>query len=106
MNGTADRPRICVRKSLRHIYATVVDDSARPEGAVTIFNVTTNTAENKKSGKTSYCNVDNAKKIGETVGKALKDKGLKKAIFDRAGYRYHGCVKAMADAIREAGIKI
>ncbi|HOE64710.1 MAG TPA: 50S ribosomal protein L18 [Candidatus Sumerlaeota bacterium] len=102
--GSADRPRICVHKSLKHLYISVLDDATKPEGSIAIMNLTTNTKANKAGDKKSFCNVANAKTLGLAAGKALLEKGIKQAVFDRAGYRYHGCVKAIAEAVREAGV--
>ena len=106
VNGTAEHPRVCIHKSLKHIYLTVVDDGSREEGSLAILNLTTNTKTWKDSGKKSFRNIASAKKLGEMTAKALLEKGIKKVVFDRAGYQYHGCVKAVAEAIRESGITI
>jgi len=96
-----------VHKTLKHLYVTVVDDISQPDkGCIALVNMTTNTRDNKASGKKSFCNIPNAKLLGQTVGKALLEKGIKNAVFDRAGYLYHGCVKAIAESIREVGVKI
>ena len=106
VRGAVERPRLCVHKTLRHHYVTVADDMSRPGGSVTILNMTTNTKATKESGKKTFCNIPNAQKLGEAVGKALVEKGIKQVVFDRAGYRFHGCVKALADAMIKAGVKI
>jgi len=105
--GNAERPRLSVRKTLKHIYVTVADDISHPEkgGAFTILTMTTNTKNNKKEGK-SFCNIASAKKLGESVGKQLLEKGIKQVVFDRAGYPYHGCVQAVAESVRKTGVKI
>jgi len=94
MSGTAERPRLNVYRSLNHIYAQVVDDQA----GVTI--VSASTIKSKSGG-----NVAAAKEIGKAIAERAKEKGVKKVVFDRGGYLYHGRVKALADAAREAGLE-
>jgi large subunit ribosomal protein L18 len=106
VTGTTERPRVCVHKTLKHIYAAAHDDCSKSEGCVTLVSVTTNTKANKASGKSSFCNIENAKIIGANMGNSLKEKGITSVVFDRAGYRYHGCVKALAEALRKTGINI
>lgn len=101
--GTEERPRLLVRKSLKHIYAIVIDDS-NPAGSHTLAEVTTNTKDAAKNK--SHRNVESAKRIGSAVAETLKAKGVKAVVFDRGGYRYHGCVKALCEAVREAGIQV
>jgi large subunit ribosomal protein L18 len=98
--GTAERPRLCVFRSLRHIRAQVVDDrTGRTLAAASSLDKDVR-AEIKGGG-----NVAAAKVVGKTVaGRALKA-GIEKVVFDRGGYRYHGRVQALADAAREAGLK-
>mgnify|MGYP006279527579 FL=1 len=103
VSGTTERPRLFVRKTLKHLYATVVDDSD-PKGARTLLRVTT--AKPGRDPKKAYRNVENAKQIGKEVGAALKEKGIDRVVFDRGGFRYHGCVKAIAEGVREAGITV
>ncbi|MBN1903430.1 50S ribosomal protein L18 [Candidatus Sumerlaeota bacterium] len=104
--GTAERPRLCIHKTLKHIYATVSDDTTNPEkGAITIASVSTNTKDMKQDKK-SFCNIACAKKLGTAVGKILLEKGISQVVFDRAGYPYHGCVKTIAEAVRETGVRI
>lgn len=100
ISGTPERPRLCVYKSLRHLYAQVVDDV---EGRTLVF-VTSNTKAFKAKGK-SFCNLATAKLIGQTLGKQAKAKGVTRIVFDRSGNKYHGCVKALADAVRAEGIE-
>jgi large subunit ribosomal protein L18 len=97
VQGTAQRPRLCVYRSLNHIYAQVVDDL----GAVTLVSASSN---EKSGGKTTGGNVASAKQVGKTVAERAKAKGITKVVFDRGGYLYHGRVKALADAAREAGL--
>lgn len=100
VSGTAGRPRVAVRKSLRHLYLTVVDDS--PEtGSRTLATFTTATKD--KAGK-HMANVAQAGELGKLAGAELKNRGINEIVFDRGGYRYHGQVKAIAEAMREAGV--
>lgn len=101
ISGTADRPRLCVRKSLKHLYAQVLDDSAE-NGSRTIAAYTTASKETR--GK-HMRNIKNAAELGKIAGADLKARGIETIVFDRGGYRYHGTVKVLADSIREAGIK-
>ncbi len=92
--GTAGRPRLNVYRSLNHIYAQVIDDQA----GVTIASASTIKA---KTGG----NIAAAKEIGKTIAELAKEKGVIKVVFDRGGYLYHGRIKALADAAREAGLE-
>jgi large subunit ribosomal protein L18 len=92
--GTAERPRLNVYRSLNHIYAQVIDDQA----GQTL--VSASTIKAKTGG-----NVAAAKQIGKAVAEAATAKGIKKVVFDRGGYLYHGRIKALADAAREAGLE-
>ena len=98
--GTAERPRLSVFKSLKHLYAQVIDDrkgvtlvaaSSLDEGFA---------AEHKGGG-----NVAAAKKVGELVARRAKEKGVTRVVFDRGGYPYHGKVKALAESARENGLE-
>jgi large subunit ribosomal protein L18 len=97
--GTAERPRLNVYRSLNHIYVQVIDDLK----GVTL--VSASSAEGKKKSPTSGGNLASAKSVGKTVAERAKAKGIDKVVFDRGGYIYHGRVKAVADAAREAGLK-
>jgi len=98
--GVPGGPRFNIFKSLKHIYAQIIDD------AVGNTLVSASTMDEKLRGtlKTGG-NVSAAKKIGGLVAKRAIDKGIKKVVFDRGGYRYHGRVKALAEAAREAGLE-
>ncbi len=96
MEGTAERPRLNVYRSLNHIYAQVVDDSK----GETILSASTLSAKLKTGG-----NVAAAKEVGKLVAERAIEKGIKKVVFDRGGYLYHGRIKALADAAREAGLE-
>ena len=99
MQGTAERPRLNVYRSLNHIYAQVIDDL---HGKTL---VSASTAEGKKEDRRTGGNVASAKAIGKTIAERAKAKGVTQVVFDRGGYIYHGRVKAVADAAREAGLK-
>lgn len=97
LRGTAERPRLNVYRSLNHIYVQVIDDL----NGVTL--VSASSAEGK-DGKTGG-NVAVAKTVGKAIAERAKAKGVSKVVFDRGGYIYHGRVKALADAAREAGLE-
>ena len=99
LQGTAERPRLNVYRSLNHIYAQVIDDMA----GKTL--VSASTAEGKKEARRTGGNVASAKAVGKTIAERAKAKGVTKVVFDRGGYLYHGRVKALADAAREAGLQ-
>ena len=99
MQGTAERPRLNVYRSLNHIYVQVIDDLH----GTTL--VSASTAEGKKEDRRSGGNVAAAKAIGKTIAERAKAKGVTKVVFDRGGYIYHGRVKAVAEAAREAGLQ-
>ena len=97
--GTAERPRLNVYRSLNHIYVQVVDDLQ----GVTL--VSANSAEGKKESRTTGGNLAAAKTVGKSIAERAKSKGISKVVFDRGGYLYHGRIKALADAAREAGLQ-
>ena len=94
--GTPERPRLNIYRSLNHIYAQVIDDSQ----GVTLVSASTVAAKAKTGG-----NVAAAKEIGKQIAERAKEKGISKVVFDRGGYLYHGRIKALADAAREAGLE-
>lgn len=96
ISGTAERPRLNVYRSLNHIYAQVIDD----QKGVTLASASTLSLKLKTGG-----NVASAKEIGKAVAERAIEKGVKKVVFDRGGYLYHGRIKALADAAREAGLE-
>ncbi|MBV9341000.1 MAG: 50S ribosomal protein L18 [Acidobacteria bacterium] len=97
--GTPERPRLNVYRSLKHIYAQVIDDL---EG-VTL--VSASSAEGGKQSRAGGGNLAAAKAVGKTLAERAMAKGISKIVFDRGGYIYHGRVKALADAARESGLK-
>ena len=95
--GTPERPRLAVFRSVNHIYAQIIDDQ---QGHTIVAAASTEKDLKGKGG-----NVDGAKLIGKAVAERAKTKGVTKVVFDRGGYQYHGRVKALADAAREAGLE-
>ena len=100
VDGTPERPRLCVYRSLGHIYAQVIDDRS----GKTLASASSIDAETKK-GLKGGGNVAAAKVIGKTIGERAKSAGVSKVVFDRGGYKYQGRIKALADAAREAGLQ-
>ncbi len=99
ISGTAQRPRLVVYRSLRHIYAQVIDDTA----GHTLLSVSSSDPAMRK--KMDGGNIEGAKEIGKAVAEQAKAAKINEVVFDRGGYLYHGRVKALADAAREAGLK-
>ncbi|MCX8109636.1 MAG: 50S ribosomal protein L18 [Syntrophorhabdaceae bacterium] len=99
ISGTKDKPRLCVYKSLKGIYAQLIDDQ---EGR-TITGISTLNKEIREQIK-SGGNIEAAKKVGEYIGKKAIELGIRHVVFDRNGFKYHGRVKALGDAAREAGL--
>ena len=100
LSGTAERPRLTVYRSLKHVYAQVVDDTS---GKTIAFAGTTSKGLRdavKDDNKTAA-----AKKVGAAIAKAALEKGVTQVVFDRNGFDYHGRVAAVAEAAREAGLK-
>ena len=97
ITGTSERPRLCVFRSLKNISAQIIDDSNGKTlvSASTLDKEITIKASNKAS----------AKQVGELIAKRAQDKGIKSVVFDRGGYIYHGKVKELAEAAREAGLQ-
>jgi large subunit ribosomal protein L18 len=100
VSGTAERPRLCVYRSLDHIYAQVIDDRA----GKTLVSASSADKETKK-GLKGGGNVAAAKVVGKAIADRAKAAGVSRVVFDRGGYKYHGRVKALADAAREAGLQ-
>ena len=94
VNGTPERPRLSVRRSLNHIYAQVIDDTSG----------TTLAEASSVSLKIPGKGIDAAKKVGTELAQRAKSKSVAPVVFDRGGRRYHGRVKALADAAREGGL--
>ena len=126
VRGTQERPRLAVFRSLKHIYAQVIDDreghtlaaasssekDGEPKGQAKAEKQSEKKAEKKSEAKSekkraavSGGNVAGAKEVGKLIAERAKAKGISKVVFDRGGYLYHGRVKALAEAAREAGLE-
>ena len=99
IQGTAQRPRISVFKSNKHIFVQAIDDTA---GKTIVSNLI------KPKGKTTLkgTKTEIAETIGTKIAEKIKEKGISEAVFDRGGFKFHGRVKAVADGLRKGGIKI
>lgn len=100
MRGTKEMPRLVVRRSLKNLSAQLIDDTS----AKTVFSLSS-INKNIKNSLPSAGNVKAAESFGEAVAKAAREKGIEKIIFDRAGYLYHGRIKAFAEGLRKGGLK-
>ena len=98
VNGTSHKPRFCVFRSSHNIYAQLIDDT---EGRTLVSVSSINSALKEIPGS----KIEKAKLVGKTLGEQALDKGITEVVFDRCGYKFHGRVKALADASREAGLK-
>lgn len=99
VNGTAQRPRLAVKKSLKYIYVQLIDDAAGRT-------IASASSRDKDAGvMKGGSNQAAAKAVGALIAKKAKDKGVTRVVFDRGGYQYHGNVKALADAARENGLE-
>ena len=99
VQGSPTRPRLSVYRSLNNLYVQIIDDL----GGVTM--VAASTAEGKKGERKTGGNLASAKELGKLIAERAQAKGIKQVVFDRGGYIYHGRVKALADAAREAGLQ-
>ncbi|HTQ56415.1 MAG TPA: 50S ribosomal protein L18 [Bryobacteraceae bacterium] len=97
VRGTAERPRLAVFRSVANVYAQVIDDA---EGRTLV-----SASSIEKGKRTNGGNIAAAKTIGKLIAERAKEKGIKQVVFDRGGYLYHGRIKALADAAREAGLE-
>lgn len=100
LQGSDERPRLNVYRSLNHIYAQVIDDG---KGVTIVSAATAGKAQGK--GKKTGGNLASAKEVGKLIAQRAQEKGIKRVVFDRGGYLYHGRIKALADAAREAGLE-
>jgi len=98
VRGSEQRPRLAVFRSVKHIYAQVIDDGKGHTVAAASSN-------EKSSSVEGGGNVAGAKAVGKLIAERAKTKGISKVVFDRGGYLYHGRVKALAEAAREAGLE-
>ena len=99
IGGTAERPRLSVYRSLNHVYAQVIDDSKGE--TITSASSLESVVKSRKDEKRK---VDVAELVGELVCERAKEKGISQVVFDRGGYKYHGRIKALADAARKGGL--
>jgi large subunit ribosomal protein L18 len=100
VRGTGERPRLCVHFSGQHIYAQVIDDTIGKTLAAA------STIEKDLRGNhRSYANVTTAEKVGSLLAQRTLEQNIKRVVFDRGGFTYHGKVKALADAVRSAGLE-
>ena len=99
ISGTAERPRLSIFRSARHIYAQVIDDAS----GKTLAHASTLSEDLK--GQLEGDKSDAAKKVGALIAKVCKSKGIERVVFDRNGYLYHGRLSALAQAAREAGLE-
>ncbi len=103
LQGTPERPRLNVYRSENHIYAQVIDDA---KGVTLVAATSVEKGKGIKGDKRpTGGNVSSAKEVGKLIAQRANDKGIKKVVFDRGGYLYHGRIKALADAAREAGLE-
>ena len=103
INGTPERPRLRVFRSVAHIYAQVIDDMS---GTTLVSAASTEPSLKTLFEKTTRGgNIAGAKALGKTIAERLIDKGIKRVVFDRGGFLYHGRIKAVAEAAREAGLE-
>jgi len=101
--GTPERPRLCIRRSLKHIYAQIIDDVEGKTIAQVVSYGKHFTADD--SGTDNTTKVDVSRRVGELIADMAKEKGISEVVFDRKGYIYHGRVKALADGARSNGLK-
>jgi large subunit ribosomal protein L18 len=99
ISGSSERPRLCIFRSLKHIYAQVIDDRK----GITLVSLSTLNPEIKRKEKYQG-NIKAAKMLGSLLAKKLEEKGIKKVVFDRGGYLYHGRVKAVAESTRKGKV--
>jgi len=100
IGGTQARPRLSIFRSLHHVYAQVIDDAS----GRTLVAASTR-EKGLAEGLTSHSSSAAAEKVGKTIAERAKEKGISQVVFDRGGYKYHGRIKALADAARSAGLE-
>lgn len=101
INGTPERPRLCVYRSLKHIYAQIIDDTS---GATLVASSTT-IPDVRQQIESGMNKIAQSRLVGKVLGERACQQGILKVAFDRAGYRYHGRVKALAEGVREGGVE-
>ena len=100
LKGTTYRPRLAVYRSLRHVYAQLIDDV----GGVTLASASS--LDKDVAGSATHCgNSKSASLVGKAIAERAKGKGIEAVVFDRGGFNYHGVIRAFAEAAREAGLK-
>ncbi len=99
INATTERPRLCISRSNKYLYAQIIDDTS----SKTLVGISTHSKN--FTGLKNGVNINAAKELGKAVAGLAAEKGIKKVIFDRNGYLYHGKIKAFAEAAREAGLE-
>lgn len=100
ISGTSDRPRLCVFRSLKHIYAQVIDDAS----GLTLIATSTVSPDVREKIAATDSKLSESKIVGQVLAEKAKAHGISKVTFDRSGYRYHGRIKALADGARENGL--
>jgi large subunit ribosomal protein L18 len=100
VHGTTQRPRLSVRRSLKHMYAQIIDDS----NGKSLVQIGSSDKEIAKKGADKN-KTDVSRLVGEMIAEKAKEKGIEKVVFDRKGYTYHGRVKALAEAARKKGLQ-
>ncbi len=103
IKGTAERPRLCVFRSNKHTYAQIINDEV---GKVVASAKDMDLSKKEQKTEGENRKVELARKVGKLVAKRAKKKGVKKVVFDRAGYKFHGRVKAVAEGAREEKLKL
>lgn len=101
VRGTPDRPRLCVFRSLKHIYAQIIDDTT----STTLVEASSVSKEIREKIGNDGCNKKGAAMVGKEIAERALKKGIKKVVFDRNGFIYHGRVKALSEAAREGGLE-
>lgn len=100
LRGTPDRPRLCVFRSLNHIYAQIIDDSKGHTMACA-----SSLEQELKAEADGSVKLDRAKMVGTLMARRAQEHGVSRVVFDRGGYKYHGRIKALAEAARQGGLK-
>ena len=101
VRGNADRPRLAVYRSLRHVYAQVIDD----DKGVTVASAST-LEKSTSDVADGSANCEAGKRLGKMIAERAKEQGVETVVFDRGGFRYHGVIRAIAEGAREAGLKL
>lgn len=101
VSGTSDRPRLSVFRSLNHIYAQIIDD-----GIGHTISASSTLDSNIRSKAKNLNKMEMASLVGKQIGEQSKKLGIKRVVFDRGGHKYHGRVKAVAEAVRETGLEL